>query len=134
MGARLLGRDHDQGPVGIGADEPVLLQAAQGVLGVVADARPAAFLEEAGDVLPDRLQRVVMGGRARKEGIEQHVLLHVLLLGTVGDQGERAVIVGEAAEIEVLRQHHHVAVARVEEAHHLAEDHGRQPGRQRSRA
>jgi hypothetical protein len=51
----------------------------------------------------------------RQEGIEQHVHLDVLLLGAVGDQRERAAIVGEAAEIEILRQHDHVVVARMEE-------------------
>ena len=68
-------------------------------------------------------QRVMSRGVACEEGIKQHVLFHVLLLGAVADQRQRAAIIGQAAEIEILRQHHHVMVARVEELHRLAEDH-----------
>ena len=56
----------------------------------------------------------------REHGIEQHVLLHVLLGGAVGELDQHAAIVGHGVEIEVARQHHHVALLLVHEVHGLA--------------
>ena len=85
-------------------------QAAKCVLCVVIHAHPATLLEKTRDLVPGRGERVIRCRMPGEEGVEQHVFLNVLLLGAIGDQGQRTVIVGEAVEIQVLRQHHRVAV------------------------
>ena len=44
-----------------------------------------------------------------EHAVEQHLLLDVLLGGAIGQQRHHAPVVGHGVEIEVLRQHHHVA-------------------------
>ena len=110
-----VGRQGLERPVRELLDDAFLGQALERVVNVEVHIDPKRGLEISLDRCIGLAQVADVDPLLGEHAVEQHLLLDVLLRRAIGQQRHHAPVVGHGVEIEVLRQHHHVARALIDE-------------------